>query len=150
MNTNEELKLSSFRNEQEKSIVNILFTNNYISYRINELFKNFNITKQQYNVLRILQDSAPKTLTVGEIKSRMLDVNSDITRIVKRLEQKALVVLTPDENDRRLVQVSNSESGEYLLNKIARLSERLGSPLSQITDHEARELNRILEKIRTN
>ena len=89
MSLENDIQQREFRNESQKAILNILFTSYFIQDKMNELFKEYDITRQQYNVLRILRGQHPGHASVNLIRERMLDKMSDASRIVERL--RALV-----------------------------------------------------------
>lgn len=147
MNISEELK-SKFANEYQKAMVNLLYTNNVLNNKMNKLFKPFGVAGPQFNVLRILRGQLPNAASVGLIKERMIERNSDVSRIVDRLYKKDLVERNECKEDRRQKNVKISEKGMRLLAEIDKLSAEMESPLKNLTEGEAEELNRILDKIR--
>ena len=78
----------------------------------------------------------------------MLDKNSDASRIVDRLSSKGLITKNPCDSDKRLVDVSISDSGLELLREIDIRSLELDNLFSSLEIEEAVELNRILDKLR--
>ena len=148
MGLQEEIKQSKFRNDYQKAAINILYTNGWLDQKIKGFLKNHGLTGQQYNVLRILRGSSPKPLSTQQIRDRMLDKMSDSSRIVDRLVLKDLAEKEVCSHDKRLVDVLITDLGLELLAKIDREEKHIDSHLSHITEFEARELNRILDKIR--
>ncbi|HZX73157.1 MAG TPA: MarR family transcriptional regulator, partial [Cyclobacteriaceae bacterium] len=148
MSLEQDIKQEKFHNEYDKVLVNILFTSSWL-YNINALrLKPFGITPEQFNVLRILRGSHPKKLMLANITSRMIDKNSNATRLVEKLRQKNLVEREICENNRRQVDISITEKGLGLLKKIDS-EESIGvNTLKNISKTEAAELNRILDKLR--
>ena len=98
---NEDIKQSKFRSEIEKSIVNLIFTSNWLNEQQHKIFKPYGLTTAQYNVLRILRGQYPNAATVNLIIERMLDRMSNVSRIVDRLVLKDLVNRKQNQNDRR-------------------------------------------------
>lgn len=139
---------NQFRNEHHKAILNILCTHNYIVNAMNELFKNFEITRQQYNVLRILQAQHPEHATINLIKERMLDKMSDASRIVERLRLKKLVDRRECEYDKRTVEITITALGAELLEKMDSHVNELDSLLKSLSVNEVQYLNALLDKIR--
>lgn len=148
-NLEEEIKQQKkFESEFEKAAVNILFTSSWL-YNLNATrFKKFDITPEQYNVLRILRGSYPKPLMLGSITCRMLDKSSNATRLVEKLRQKGYVKRELCETNRRQVDILITEKGLALLTKIDNETDEWLSSLKAITKAEAQELNRILDKLR--
>lgn len=136
---------STFPSERVKAMLNIKYTANWFDNIGNEMLKEFNISVQQYNILRILR-GAGKEITVKTVKSRMIEKSPNSTRLMDKLCEKDLIERRRCENDRRLVYVEISAKGLKLLDKIK--IEDLHSEMDSITESEAKTLNRILDKIR--
>ena len=81
------IRQKGFQNEYQKAIINIIYTHNYLIGKMNPVFKQYGITRQQYNVLRILRGQHPDPATINLIKERMLDKMSDASRIAERLKK---------------------------------------------------------------
>ena len=137
-----------FRNEPQKAILNILYTSYFIQDRMNTLFKEYDITRQQYNVLRILRGQHPGHASVNLIRERMLDKMSDASRIVERLRLKGMVVRKGAEKDKRAVEVTITESGLQLLREMEQPVEEFDSLLRNLSQDETRQLNTLLDKVR--
>lgn len=143
-----EIKQEKFSSEFEKAAINILFTGSWL-YNLNaSRFKKFDITPEQFNVLRILRGNHPKTMMLADITCRMIDKSSNATRLVEKLRQKGLVKREICEANRRQVDISITDKGLDLLKKIDKQAEEWNAMLSSITKTEAKELNRILDKLR--
>ena len=147
MSLDKDIHSSKFRNEYHKAIVNIIFTNNWIMERSKEIFERGDITSQQYNILRILR-GAKEPLSTLQIRQRMLDKMSDTSRIVDRLIKKGLTKKVICKSDRRLVDVTISEKGLKLLEKLDEMQPELDKIIQSLNDSEARDLNNLLDKIR--
>src|SRR6478752_5295845 len=104
-----------FNNEFEKLAVNILFTASWLDTIHIQRFKPYGISPQQYNVLRILRGSSPKPLMLGDIACRMIDKNSNATRLVEKLRLKGLVKREVCEKNRRQVDIIITNKGMDLL-----------------------------------
>lgn len=144
----EELQQSKFSSEHQKALVNILFTGSWLNGRNKSYFKKFNISPEQFNVLRILRGSHPKPLRLADIAERMIEKNSNCTRLVEKLKQKGLVDRQLCESNRRQVDISITTKGLKLLEKIDSDNDQLISFQKSISKTEAEELNRILDKLR--
>ena len=139
---------SNFRNDCHKAIVNIFYTNYFISSQFKELFKKYNITQQQYNILRILRGQHPKSVNAGLIKDRMLDKGSDVTRLVDRLRIKKLIGRKTSREDRRKIDIKISQSGLDLLAELDKCEDYMDSVISNLSGKEIRLLNDLLDKLR--
>jgi DNA-binding MarR family transcriptional regulator len=137
-----------FRTEYQKSIINLIFTFNWMNEKMNKFFEPFDITQQQFNILRILR-GAGQPLSTLQIRQRMLDKMSDTSRIVDRLVKKGMVKKSTCREDRRLVDILLTDKGKKLLQTIDGLNEEMDSVFKYISEEEARQLNSLLDKIRT-
>lgn len=147
MKLEDEIKQQKFSNEHHKLIVNLLFTNNWMIIIQTKHFKKFNITPQQYNILRILRGQHPNVATVMLLQERMIDRMSNASRLVEKLRRKGLVDRIINLEDRRRVDVSITKEGLNLLKKID--AEDLESQFKALSDQEAKELNYLLDKFRS-
>ena len=136
-----------FVNEYLKAVVNIQYTNSWVLGQLNNLLNEYDVTPQQYNVLRILS-GCKEPVTIMYIKQRMLDQMSDVSRIVERLITKGLVIKEISQKDKRLVDVSISTDGSLLLQEMNMIVHRFNNAFSNITKKEAETLNKLLDKFR--
>lgn len=149
MKIEEEVKQKKFRNEQHKAIINLFFTNNWVSSQIKDLLKPHQITLQQYNVLRILNGQAPNEVSIQDIKERMLDKMPDVSRIIERLRKQKLIEKHTNSTDKRSVKVTISQKGKDLLENLRHYHEKMDQTLHGLTQEEAMQLNQLLDKIRS-
>jgi DNA-binding MarR family transcriptional regulator len=144
----DDIRQERFDNEFHKTAVNILFTSSWL-YNLNALrLKPYDITPEQYNVLRILRGSHPNALMLADITCRMIDKSSNATRLVEKLRQKGLVSRTVCENNRRQVDIHITPKGLRSLEAIDKDAKGWTNTLKNISKVEAVELNRILDKLR--
>jgi DNA-binding MarR family transcriptional regulator len=142
-----EINQRKFRNEYQKSAINLVYTYNWVTEKITRIFDEWDITAQQFNILRILR-GAGQPLSTLQIRQRMLDKMSDTSRIVDRLVRKGLVKKSICKMDRRLVDVTITDKGKKLLEKIDQYSEQMDGIMKNLTEEDARTLNELLDKIR--
>ncbi len=148
MNLEQEIKQSKFRSEFQKTIINIYYTNSYIFSKFQDLLSEYKLTVQQYNILRILRGQFPKTASIGAIKERMLDKNSDITRIIDRLIIKQLAERKNSISDRRVAEIKITKKGLSLLKKMDLVDLKSDNILSHLNETDLKKLNELLDKIR--
>ncbi len=148
MGIQEEIKQSSFRNAYQKAFLNILYTNNWLDAKVRDMLKEHELTKQQFNVLRILRGSHPEPLSTLQIRERMLDKMSDSSRIVDRLVLKNYVAKTTCPNDKRLVDVIITEEGLGLLAEIDKKEDVIERSMNGLSPDEAETLSSLLDKVR--
>jgi len=147
MTLEKDINQHTFRSEYQKSIINLIYTFNWVNEKVNRRFEPFEITQQQFNILRILRGAA-QPLSTLQIRQRMLDKMSDTSRIVDRLVKKGLVKKTICLEDRRLVDVILTEKGKKLLQSMDVMDEEMDEIFKFLSKDEARQLNILLDKIR--
>jgi len=149
MNLKQQLKMQGFKSEYQKAHLNLLHTVFEMLYQEKQFFAQYNLTTNQYNVLRILRGQNDKPISIKDIRSRMLDRGSDVGRIIVRLEKKKLVRNMICECDRRAMDIVISEKGLILVNQIGDAPiKNIKSKASKLTEQEAKKLNELLDKIR--
>jgi DNA-binding MarR family transcriptional regulator len=136
-----------FRNEHHKTVVNLIFTHNWVTERLKQFLDCEDLTLQQYNILRILRGSELPISTL-QIRERMLDKMSDTSRIVDRLILKKLAKKSISKKDKRLVDVSISPKGKKLLEKLDSAQSFIDGVMQNIDENDAKQLNRLLDKVR--
>ena len=151
MRLEDEIKQPTFQDEGQKAYLNLLFTAGWLSGRQTAAFRPYGLTLPQFNVLRILRGQHPKPATVALLIERMLDKTSNASRIVDKLEEKKLVTRTVCPANRRAVDICITESGLRLLRQVD--DDGATNPsrdsLNQLGEVELRQLNQLLDKIRS-
>jgi DNA-binding MarR family transcriptional regulator len=147
MTLEKDINQQVFRSEYQKAIINLIYTFNWVNEKINNRFEPFDITQQQFNILRILR-GAGQPLSTLQIRQRMLDKMSDTSRIVDRLVKKGMVKKSICREDRRLVDILLTDKGKKLLQSMDGLNEEMESIFKYLSEEEARRLNILLDKIR--
>lgn len=147
MGIEKDILQSKFRNEYQKGIINFIYTYNWMNEKMKGFFDKEKITGQQFNILRILR-GAGKPLSTLQIRQRMLDKMSDTSRIVDRLIIKDLVKKNICPADKRLVDVSITDKGKKLLEKIDRYENEMDDIFGNLSATEVKVLNSLLDKIR--
>ncbi len=148
MKLEEEIVQREFQSEYHKAVVNIVFTYNWIMEKQIKQLKPYDITIQQYNILRILRGQHPNPATVKMIKQRMLDKMSDVSRLVEKLRLKDLVNRQICESDRRNVDVYISDKGLELLSELDPKEKEMEKFMANLDEVEIKLLNTYLDKLR--
>jgi DNA-binding MarR family transcriptional regulator len=144
----DEIQQKKFKSIQQKLMLNLIYTTNWLTSKQDSLFKDSDITVQQYNVLRILRGQYPNPCSIKLIKERMLDRMSDTSRIVDKLYTKKLLERNECPNDRRSVNVIISDKGLELLKSLDYIDEISKQSLKSLTTAEINTLNELLDKLR--
>lgn len=148
MKLEEEIAQHQFAGEQQKAMINLLFTYHWAVSKMKSDFKPYDITMQQFNILRILRGQMPNPCTINILKERMLDKMCDASRMVDRLLQKGFIERCVNKKDRRAVDIKISIEGLALLAKFDALTDP-NKLFSTLSDAEAKTLNQLLDKVRS-
>ena len=148
MRIDEEIQSTNFEDNYQKAIINVAYTDSWLANVIRPYFEKHNLTRQQFNILRILRGQYPKPATVNLLKERMIDKMSDASRIVDRLVQKQLVSRCTNNKDRRAVDIRISEHGLEILSKIDTEFKTKDLIKCNLTEEEAGKLSDLLDKMR--
>ena len=148
MGIEKDINQSHFTGEDQKAVLNIIYTYHWLTEKIKNILSAEDITQQQFNILRILRGSDPQPLSTLTIRERMLDKMSDTSRIVDRLVLKGLVDKKVCPTDKRLVDVNITREGKKLLERIDQKGEEMNSILELLNQSELRQLNALLDKAR--
>ncbi|MCC6290017.1 MAG: MarR family transcriptional regulator [Chitinophagaceae bacterium] len=149
MSLEKDIKQAKFRNEHHKVTINLIYTYNWMMERQKAFFDLENITPQQFNILRILRGSFPKPISTLQIRERMLDKMSDTSRIVDRLVLKGLANKKTSAADKRLVDISITELGKEVLERLDQKHDKIDAILDKLSEEDAKFLNILLDKIRS-
>lgn len=147
---NELLKSNATLPISKDVILNLAFTYNYISDNLSQLFKENDISKEQYNVLRILRGQKGNPINLQTIQERMVHKNSNTGRLIDKLVAKEYVNRKQCPENRRQVKLTITQKGLGLLDNIGpKLDSTEDDLLSKISKNEAKQLAHLLEKIRS-
>ena len=130
--------------------LNLICSTNFLAENFSILFKSHQITKQQYNVLRILRGQKGNPVNLSTIQERMVHKSSNTSRIIDKLLIKELVVRKQCEENRRKIELLITKKGLATLSVIdPEVDEVENSIFKKISVDEAKLLNELLEKLRT-
>ncbi len=148
MRIEDEVQTKSFQSEFHKAQVNIIFSAWWLKSSMTPYLKKHGLSHEQFNVLRIIRGQKNKPVCVKDITARMLERNSNTTRIIDKLEAKALVIRKPSPQDKRELHISLTEKGTALLRKMD-LEWAQDDPVKiGLNEVEAGILNTLLDKLR--
>jgi len=148
MSIESDINQSKFASEHRKANVNLVYTYYWVIERQKKVIEEFGLTMQQFNILRILRGNRAPLSTL-QIRDRMIYKMSDTSRIVDRLLIKDLVKKVPSKTDKRMVDISITKKGLKLLTESDVEEYRLDNVSSKLTTTEAKQLSRLLEKMRS-
>ncbi len=148
MKLEEEILQQKFESDYHKAAVNIFYTSNWLANIHSDVFKQHNLTMQQFNILRILRGQYPGVVNLKLIKERMLDKMSDVSRLIERLREKELVDRKTCESDRRHMDICITPKGLELLKLLDKDLKEINKKFSTLNDAEVEILNKLLDKLR--
>jgi MarR family 2-MHQ and catechol resistance regulon transcriptional repressor len=146
MEIGKEIK-SRFKSPQQKAIINVRFTSNWISNLQNGFMSKFDLTMPQFNILRILR-GANEAINVNTVKERMIEKSPNTTRLMDKLIEKGLINRIRCEKDRRVVYVEISSKGQEILTEIDHSVDNNSFFTEKLNDQEAETLSNLLDKLR--
>jgi DNA-binding MarR family transcriptional regulator len=148
MSLEKDINQKKFRNEYQKSVINLIYTYNWMNEKTKMILDRCDITSQQFNILRILR-GAGEPLSTLQIRQRMLDKMSDSSRIVDRMVKKGLVKKVVCKSDKRLVDITITDKGTSMLQELDQYEHEMDGILKNLSQAEAETLNALLDKIRS-
>jgi DNA-binding MarR family transcriptional regulator len=148
MDIGEIIHQKSFKSAHQKAVLNIMYTGGWLQLEQTQLLRFYEISAQQYNVLRILRGRTPAPATVAYIQERMLDRMSNASRLVDKLEVKELVTREPSKLDRRQTNIFITNKGLGMLQEMDVLIQGEETRFSHLTEDEAHQLSDLLDKLR--
>lgn len=133
-----------------KTVVNIMFTSRIVEEAVLAVLKPHDLTLQQYNVLRILRGQKGKPANLYTIQERMIDRNSNTTRLIDKLIKKGWVERTVCEENRRKVEIVITPGGLQILEELDDIVEANNQHiLSSLSEEQLIALNTLLDTLRT-
>ncbi len=142
------IRQKKFKDPYERVLVNLLYTSSRLEYKQTCVFKNFGLSMQQYNILRILKGRFPEPITVNMLIERMIDKSSNASRIVEKLRTKGFLERKICPEDRRRVDIFITDKGAEVLAEATAALYRMHDDWRNLTDEEADTLNALLTKLR--
>lgn len=150
MRIEEIIKSNVTMDAAKKVILNLMYTQTVIADKFNEILKPYDLSSEQYNVLRILRGQKGCPANMCLIQERMIAKNSNTTRLIDKLLLKELVTREVCPENRRKIEVQITEKGLDLLDELdpkVLENEKLFS--NNLSKDELELLNTLLEKYRT-
>ena len=133
----------------KKTLLNIMYTQNFTAERFNEVLKTYDLSSEQFNVLRILRGQKGNPANMSLIQERMIAKTSNTTRLVDKLLLKALCTREVCPDNRRKIEVLITPKGLQLLEEIdPEITKFEQEWAAKLTNEELHTLNNLLEKLR--
>jgi DNA-binding MarR family transcriptional regulator len=144
----EAIQSVKFKSQTQKAGLNILYTAWWLKTVMSRELKQFGLTHEQYNVLRILKGKSPDEMCVKDIAGRMIEKSSNVPRILDRLVLKKLVKRATDTNDKRHTVMTLTPAGFNILELSTKRVDDMFEELIEMNEKSATQLNELLEQIR--
>jgi DNA-binding MarR family transcriptional regulator len=144
----EAIKSNKFKSEVHKAGLNILYTAWWLKTMTSKELKKYGLTHEQFNVLRILKGKYPQQMCVRDVACRMIEKNSNVPRIMDRLELKKLVRRSTSLNDKRETAIYLTDAGINILEMATAKVNKLFEETITMNETSATTLNKLLEEIR--
>lgn len=145
----EAIKQHRFADARQRVLINLLYTAGQVKNGTNAALREEGLSWQQFNLLRILRGQAPAPASMRLLSERMLDRQSNASRIVDRLEGKGLVARGPCAEDGRQVRVRLTGEGSVVLTRASVLIEGYYKQLGGgLTDEEILALSDAIDEFR--
>jgi len=148
MTIQEEIQTKSFLTAHHKAVVNLTYTHSWLQLRYIEWLKPYGLSIQQFNILRILRGQFPEPASVSLLIDRMVDKNSNASRLVEKLRLKELVARKPNDNDRRQVDILITKTGLDLLTELDKKYDNFEKQFHHLSIEEVETLSKLLDKLR--
>jgi DNA-binding MarR family transcriptional regulator len=149
MRIEEIIKSSVAMDDSKKVILNLMYTQNVIADKFNEILKPHELSSEQYNVLRILRGQKGCPANMCLIQERMIAKNSNTTRLIDKLLLKELVTREVCPENRRKIEVQITQKGLDLLSDLdPKVLEHEKEFSNNLSPEEIEQLNSLLEKYR--
>jgi DNA-binding MarR family transcriptional regulator len=149
MRIEEVIKSTVSIDDAKKVVLNIMYTQNVIGEKFNEVLKPYDLSGEQYNVLRILRGQKGNPANMCVIQERMIAKNSNTTRLIDKLLLKDLVTREVCPENRRKIEVLITQKGLDLLTELdPKVLENEQLFANNLSQEELLQLNTLLEKYR--
>lgn len=149
MKIEDEIKSTVALDLPKKIILNIMYTQHILSEKFNEILKPYDLSGEQYNVLRILRGQKGNPANMCIIQERMIAKTSNTTRLVDKLLLKEFVTRNVCPDNRRKIEVLITQKGLAVLAELdPKVNEHEKAISAKLEKAELEQLNNLLEKFR--
>lgn len=134
---------------QKQAVINLFLSTNYVKDILLDALKPYDISLEQFNVLRILRGHSEDAVNLQDIQCRMVNKMSNTTRLVDKLLKKNYVTRSVCASNRRKVEITITTDGLNLLKQLDNIIENAeNEATTSLSNKDLQDLNRILSKIR--
>ncbi|MDZ4699789.1 MAG: winged helix DNA-binding protein [Rhodothermales bacterium] len=137
-----------FESEAQEAALNLLVAASFMNERLERAAQKYDITRSQYNILRILRGAPADGYPRCEVHGRMIDRSPDVTRLMDRLVERGLVDRRRSDTDRRVALHTITDKGRALLLEMhPDISDTITFFASRVSQADLHHLSRICEGI---
>lgn len=148
MKAEEVLKTKGPLPEKKKLVINLMLSSTRASSKVAEAIKPYDISVQQFNVLRILRGQNGKPANLSTVQDRMVNKMSNTTRLVDKLLEKELVARNTCEENRRKIEIFITPAGLEILTQLDPVIKDVENLVTEnLSTTEVKHLNELLEKL---
>lgn len=149
MDLKEELKINGDIDLPSETVINLMYTSRWLEEQMSYVLKEYDLTIPQFNVLRILRGQKGKPASLSCIQERMVDKNSNTTRLVDKLIKKELTSRRICPDNRRKVEIELTDKGQHLLSQLDPVTENKNVAMTaKLATDELKTLNELLNRLR--
>jgi MarR family transcriptional regulator, 2-MHQ and catechol-resistance regulon repressor len=149
MSIEEDIKSTVKLQNYQKTVINLVYTSNWMKEKSKGFYKDYDISSEQYNVLRILRGQKGNPANLSTIQERMLNKMSNTTRLIDKLIKKELVIRQSCESNRRKIEIYITKKGLTLLAELDSIVDSNNKELTKnLNTNELEKLNTLLDKLR--
>jgi DNA-binding MarR family transcriptional regulator len=147
MSIEKDIKQKKFKNPYHRVTVNMMYTNGWLINKHSKILKPYNLTEQQFKVLKILLENYSQACSVNFIIERMIDKMSNVSRLVDKLVIKKLVIKVKSNYDLRSVNIILTEKGKNMVEELITIINNYEEFFYGLEESEINLLNKLLEKL---
>lgn len=147
MSINEDIRQAKFESEIQKLHINILYTASWLDNQMSNILTPFELSPEQYNVLRILR-GAKKCVNLKYISERLINKQSNTSRLIDKLVAKKMIDRHTSSEDRRNINLTITQYGLDIVGEIAVMIVNFHKELTHVKEQEASEVSDVLDKLR--
>ena len=148
MGLEQDIQQESFKSEYHKLVVNIAYTQSFLNGKLNKFLKPYDLSMQQFNVLRILRGQHPEPVSINSITERMIDKMSNASRLVEKLRKKEMVERSVCKEDRRQADIKITDTGLQALAELDESLDKYDLIFSHVPESYVKFANEVLDRLR--
>lgn len=150
MNIETAIKQPKFKTAAQRAVVNLLYTASWLQGELRSELLTFDISVQQFNILRILRGQKGKPASLKLLTERMLDKTSNTSRLIDKLVQKACVKRIACPDDRRKVEITLTDLGLRTVNQAAHIVDQKTEQMTaHMSSDQLIQMSGLLDAIRS-